>query len=73
MNYKNLMQYLYNRFKEPSTWRGVVALLTAAGVTFSPDQAALIVSAGIGLIGAIGAFFPDVMKKKEVKKDNAKA
>ena len=51
--------YLLDRLREPSTWRGIVALLTAFGVALSPDQTAAIVAAGLGLAGAIGALAPD--------------
>ncbi len=44
---------------EPSTWRGLVWLLTAAGLAVSPDQQAAIAAAGMAIAGAIGAFFPD--------------
>ena len=44
---------------EPSTWRGLVWLLTAAGLAVSPDQQAAIAGAGMAIAGAIGAFFTD--------------
>ena len=44
---------------EPSTWRGLVWLLTAAGLAVSPDQQAAIAAAGMAIAGAIGAFLPD--------------
>lgn len=44
---------------EPSTYRGLVWLLTAVGVTLSPEQQAAIVSAGAALAGLIGVFFID--------------
>ena len=44
---------------EPSTWRGLVWLLTAAGLAVSPDQQAAIAAAGMAIAGAIGALFPD--------------
>ena len=44
---------------EPSTWRGLVWLLTAAGLAVSPDQQAAIAAAGMDIAGAIGAFFTD--------------
>jgi hypothetical protein len=51
--------YLLDRLREPSTWRGMVALLTAFGLVLSPEQAAAIVAAGLAAAGAIGAFTPD--------------
>jgi hypothetical protein len=56
------LSYIYARLSEPSTWRGIIALVTAAGVALSPDQVDKIVAAGLALIGLIGAFTPDKMK-----------
>lgn len=47
------MDYLMERLKEKSTWRGLVALATAFGVTVSPELAEAIVALGLGLIGVI--------------------
>lgn len=52
MNWRLLIQ-------QPSTWRGLVWLLTAAGLAVSPDQQTAIASAGMAIAGAIGACFPD--------------
>ena len=54
-----LPTYLLARLSEPSTWRGIIALLTAAGLTLDPDEAVAIVTAGVAVIGVIGAFLPD--------------
>ncbi len=43
----------------PSTYKGLVTLLTLAGVQLSPDQADGIATAGIALFGAISLFFSD--------------
>lgn len=45
--------------REPSTYRGLVWLLTAAGLALSPEQQTAIVGAGAALAGLIGAFFTD--------------
>lgn len=45
--------------KEPSTWRGLVWLLTAAGLALNPEQQTAIVTAGMAIAGAVGAFFRD--------------
>lgn len=55
-------KYIIKRLGEPSTWRGIVAILTAAGVGLSPDQQAAIITFGMAAIGAIGIFTKD---KKE--------
>lgn len=51
--------YLIERFKEASTWRGIVALLTAIGVTLSPEQGEAIVALGLAAIGTLGVFTAD--------------
>ncbi len=48
---------------EPSTYRGLVWLLTAAGLALSPEQQTAIVGAGAALTGLIGAFFTDTHKE----------
>jgi hypothetical protein len=46
--------YIKDRFSESSTWRGLIAILTAFGVMLSPDQVEAIIAAGLFLAGAIG-------------------
>lgn len=50
------MEWIIARLSEPSTWRGIVALVSVAGVALSPDQAAQIISAGIAIAGVINVF-----------------
>jgi F0F1-type ATP synthase assembly protein I len=45
--------WLLDRLHEPSTWQGIVLILTSAGVISDPEQAAEIASAGAALFGAI--------------------
>lgn len=45
--------WLLDRLAENSTWRGIILVLTAAGVHLSPELAAQIISAGLGLVGII--------------------
>lgn len=54
-----MKNFILERGKESSTWRGLVALLTAVGVTLSPDQGEAIVALGLAVIGAIGVFTAD--------------
>lgn len=42
---------------EASTWRGLVALLTLAGIQLAPEQAEAIATAGVALYGVIAVFF----------------
>jgi hypothetical protein len=57
-----MKSYILNRLAEPSSWRGLFALLTAAGISIAPDQQAAIVTLGLAAIGFIGTFFPDLKK-----------
>jgi uncharacterized membrane protein len=61
---KKGVNYFMERLSEPSTWRGILAVLTACGIAFSPDQADKIVAGGLALIGLVGAFSSD--KKKNI-------
>lgn len=54
-----MKDFILQRGKEASTWRGIVALLTAAGVALSPEQTDAIVALGLAVIGAIGVFTAD--------------
>lgn len=44
---------------QPSTWRGVIWMLTAVGINLNPEQSQAIITAGMGLAGIIGAFTSD--------------
>jgi len=46
-----VIKYLRNRLQEPSTWRGILLLLTALGVSIRPDLWEGIVTLGIALAG----------------------
>lgn len=54
-----MKDYIVARAKEPSTWRGLILLLTAAGVPIAPAMAESIVSVGLALAGLIGVITPD--------------
>ena len=54
-----MKQYILDRLKEPSTWRGIIMLLTAAGIPIAPEMQSVIISAGLALAGLIGAVTPD--------------
>lgn len=54
-----LSSFLLDRLREPSSWRGVVWILSAFGLAISPDQAAAIMAAGAAVAGAIGLFTGD--------------
>ena len=54
-----MKDYLVNRAKEASTWRGIILLLTAVGVPIAPAMAEAIISVGLALSGLIGVFVAD--------------
>lgn len=56
---KYAIEYAIERAREPSTWRGLLFVLTAVGIAVSPDQQEAIVSAGMALAGLVGVFLPD--------------
>lgn len=52
------MNYIMERLKEASTWRGIIAFLTGVGIAISPDLQEAIITfglAGMGLVGVITA------------------
>lgn len=53
------MKYILDRLKEPSSWRGIVMIATAFGVTLNPDLVSAIIAVGTGLAGVIGFVFKD--------------
>lgn len=50
------MKKLLDWLDQPSTWRGIVAVVTALGVTLSPEQSAAIITAGVSIVGLIEVF-----------------
>lgn len=49
-----MKNYILARLTEASTWRGIVLILTALGVSLSPDQAEAVVTVGLAVAGAAG-------------------
>jgi len=49
-----MKQYILDRAKEPSTWRGALLFLTAIGVPIAPAMADQIVTLGLALAGLVG-------------------
>lgn len=54
-----MKSYILDRAREPSTWRGLVLLLTAIGVPIAPVMADAIITAGLAVAGLIGVAVPD--------------
>lgn len=54
------MNYIINRLKEASTWRGIVMFVAGAfGLNLGANSAELAIAIGIAASGAVGALFPD--------------
>lgn len=52
---KNLIkQFVLERAKEPTTWRGLSFFLTAVGIYIDPAMYQLITTAGLSVAGIIG-------------------
>ena len=54
-----MKQYILDRAKEPSTWRGLILFLTAIGVPVAPALAESIITVGLGLAGLVGVVTAD--------------
>jgi hypothetical protein len=47
------MNWILDRLKEQSTWRGIILLATGLGVKLEPDMAEGIIALGLALVGMI--------------------
>lgn len=54
-----MFDYILERAKEPSTWRGAILLATAGGVNIAPDLANAVISFGIATAGLVGVITKD--------------
>lgn len=54
-----MKDYVLERLKEPSTWRGITLLLTALGVPLAPGVSDAIISLGLAITGLIGVVTKD--------------
>jgi hypothetical protein len=54
-----MRNYIFDRVKEPSTWRGAILFLTAIGVPIAPALSEAIITAGLGLVGLVGMLTSD--------------
>lgn len=60
------LRFLAERLREPSTWRGLVWVLTACGVALKPEQVDAIIVAGMAIAGVIGVFTTEKPAKVEI-------
>jgi hypothetical protein len=52
---KTIITYL----KQESTWRGIIAIAMALGISLTPEQQSAILAGGLALIGLINTFKKD--------------
>jgi hypothetical protein len=57
-----MVEFFLSRLREASTWRGVVMMFAAAGITLDVAQTEAIIAVGMALVGALGVFLPDRRK-----------
>ncbi len=62
---KLVLQWLKNRFKEPSTYKGLSVILSAIGISLSPDLWQAISALGASVIGLIQVIENESKKNKE--------
>lgn len=48
--------YLVEKLKEPSTWKGLIWIVTAFGLVLEPEQKEAVAAFGMTLAGLIGVF-----------------
>ena len=58
------MNYLIDRLKEPSTWRGIILVVAGVfGYQMPAETQAAVIAGGVALAGVVGAVMPDSFKK----------
>jgi hypothetical protein len=60
-----MINFLLNRLKEPSTWRGLILLATALGLHIKPELSEAIIVLGLALAGGLGTVTPDRVQQPE--------
>ena len=61
------MNWMIARLRENSTWRGIIWLLTVAGLSLRPDQAEAIITVGMAVAGLLGVFLADEPKTVRIE------
>lgn len=62
----NIVKTILEYFLHTSTWKGLIAIATAAGVTIAPELADKIIAAGIAVIGVVQVVVDDHDKEKKI-------
>lgn len=56
---KDVIKWVSNRFREPSTYAGLFAIISAVGIQLSDECAREFMTAGVALAGMIGILTKD--------------
>ena len=67
----SILPWVIARMREPSTWKGIIALAAAFGVVISPEYAAIILAAGVGMAGLINVIITDPNKDFKAEIESA--
>ena len=59
-----MRDYFLARLREPSTWRGIIFVLSALGVAIRPDLAEAIITLGVALAGGVAIAAPDRLPER---------
>lgn len=51
--------YILERFREASTWRGLIKIFMAAGMVIKPQMAEAIIAFGLAMLGGVAVATPD--------------
>lgn len=54
-----MLKFMLRRLKEPSTWAGIVTLLTVFGITLDPAQTQAIATAGAAIVAVLMVFLKE--------------
>jgi len=63
------MNFIWQKLQEPSTIRGLLALLAGFGITIAPQYHDAIIATFLGLIGLINVYRSEVPKAKVVEEE----
>jgi hypothetical protein len=61
------MNFIWQKLQEPSTIRGLLALLAGFGITIAPQYHDAIIATFLGLIGLINVYRSEVPKAKVIE------
>ena len=59
MNIQAAKEFLLEQFSEPSTWRGLINIMTASGIAIKPELMEPIITVGVLVNGLVGVLTKD--------------